>query len=63
MPRLRAIGAKAVHAKEQDDSAVEQPLKQKVRVYNTGLLSELLQEAEKVKAQQAQVTALLSYSK
>lgn len=32
-----------------------QPVKQKVRVYNPSLLSELLHEAEKAKQQQAQV--------
>ena len=36
-----------------------QPVKQKVRVYNPNLLSELLLEVEKFKIQQAQVTQLI----
>ena len=40
-------------------STLRQPVKQKVKVYNPSLLSELLLEAEKAKQQQAQVTGVL----
>ena len=39
----------------QDGSNVLQPVKQKVRVYNPRLLSELLHEAERAKQQHSQV--------
>ena len=39
----------------QEGSTAVQPVKQKVRVYNPSLLSELLHEAEKAKQLQAQV--------
>lgn len=45
---MRTIG-------RQEGSTPVQPVKQKVRVYNPSLLSELLHEAEKAKQQQAQV--------
>lgn len=42
---------------QQEGSRALQPVKQKVRVYNPSLLSELLREAERAKQQQAQVRA------
>ncbi len=47
-------------ASGQDENKVLQPVRQKVRVYNPSLLSELLLEAEKAQAQQAQVRNVTS---
>ena len=44
---------------QKEESTAIRPVKQKVRVYNPSLLSELLHEAERAKQQQAQVSRAL----
>lgn len=50
----------SMHTISQDGYQTLQPVKQKVRVYNPSLLTELLHEAERAK-QHAQVRAILPY--
>ena len=55
MSRSRARRAASNSLEEEDKQPEDPAAKQKMRVYNTSLLSELLQEAEKARVQQAEV--------
>ena len=46
--------------RQKEESTAIRPVKQKVRVYNPSLLSDLLHEAEKAKQQQTQVAGALN---
>ena len=56
MPRTRGRRAASNGLEEEDKQPEDPAAKQKMRVYNTSLLSELLQEAEKARMQQAEVS-------